>query len=433
MTRLLRAASPYVVLLAVVTLVSTSGTASARTPPAVSKLTKLWTARLIGPGTSPVVAGGAVYVTAVNPKLSNARAAGSDLYAFDATCAPAPARCVKRPVWVHSYPAIQVANQLYAVALTPAAAGNGSVYVGENQIGADQYSGTEQAFAAASGAPVFTARQGGTSRPAVGDGVVATNWQFQCCFAQSSFTGTEALDAATGAQLFTTISGPGSSPAVGAGSLFVVTGGALAAYDATGKVCVPPPSVPPSELQAFERATGFPEVCMPLWYPAIGGTIVAGATVVGTEMYVGSSDGKVYAFPAAGCGLSECGPDWTGSAGGAISTSVAASSTTLFVTSSDGVLSAFPIGGCGSPTCAPTWTGTVGGSMSAPTVDGPLVYVTSTTGLLAAFPTGGCGAAMCGPSWEARLHAPSVTDPAVGNGVIFVTDTQHSLYAFRQP
>jgi hypothetical protein len=432
MARLLRAALMCVVLLGVVTLAQTSGPAGARTAPTVSRLTKLWTARLVGPGTSPVVSDGHVYVTAINPKLSKASAAtASGLYAFGATCPPAAA-CPKTPSWVHYYPAIGAGKQWYAADLTPAAASNGNVYVGENQIGADQYDGTEQAFLAASGSAVFSSRQGGTSTPAVADGVVASNWVFQCCFAGVNFSGTEVLNASTGAQLFTTVSSPSSPPAVGAGSLFVVSGGALAAYDASGKVCVPP-SVPPSELEQYENATGFPEVCTPLWSAATGGSVVGSATVAGSEMYVGSSNGQVYAFPAGGCGSSECEPDWTGNAGGAITTSVAVSSTTVFAASSDGELSAFPVGGCGSGTCAPTWTGTIGGSLSAPTVAGSLVYVTSSTGVLSALPAGGCGATTCGPSWQATLHAPSDTAPAFGNGVIFVTDTHHDLYAFRQP
>ncbi len=434
MTRLLRATVVGVVLLMPVIVASTSGPAGARPRPTVPKLTKLWTARLIGPGTAPVVGDGDVYVTAINPKLTKAHApTASDLYAFDANCPPAPAGCTKTQAWVQSFPAIEAGQEWFAAALTPAAAGNGNVYVGENQEGADQYDGTEQAFAAASGSTVFSAGQGGTSAPAVADGVVAANWQFQCCELQYSFSGTEVLDASTGASVFTTDSSANSPPAVGAGSLFVVSSGALSAYDASGEDCVPPSGVPPSELESYEQATGFPEVCSPLWYPVTGGAVVASATVAGTEMYVGDSTGQVYAFPATGCGATACEPDWTGTGGSAITTSVAVSSTTVFVAASDGVLSAFPVGGCGSSTCAPTWTATVGGSLSAPTVAGSLVYVTSSTGVVTAFSADGCGAATCGPSWQAKLHAPSDTAPAAGNGVIFVTDTSHYLYAFRQP
>jgi outer membrane protein assembly factor BamB len=434
MSRLLRTALICAVVLTPVTLVSTGGSAGARTRPTMTKLTKLWTARLVGPGSAPVVADSGVYVTAIDPKLSKRSAAtASDLYAFDATCLPAPARCAKTLEWVHPYPAIDDVEQWYATNLTPAATGNGDVYVGENQIGTDQYDGTEQAFVATSGSPVFSSRQGGTSTPTVADGVVASNWVFQCCFAEENLSGTEVLNASTGAQLFTTFSAPSSPPAIGAGSLFVVSGGVLAAYDASGKTCVPPSSVPPSELEEYESATGFPEVCTPLWSAATSGTIAASVTVAGSEMYVGTSDNHVYAFPAAGCGTSECQPDWTGTVGGAVTTSVAVSSSTAFVTSSDGVLSAFPAGGCGSPTCVPEWTGTVGGSLSAPTVAGSLVYVTSTNGELAAFPVDGCGTAICSPSGQGTLRAPSDTQPAAGTGVIFVTDMNHDLYAFRQP
>jgi PQQ-like domain len=434
MARLLRATLVGVLVLTLVTLASTTGPAGARTRPTVSKLTKLWTARLIGPGTSPVVADGDVYVTAIKAKITRASATtASDLYAFDATCPPAPAGCPKTLAWIHSYPALEAGKEWFAAEVTPAAAGNGDVYVGENQEGADQYDGTEQAFAAGSGASVFSAGQGGTSTPAVGDGVVAANWVFQCCELEDSFSGTEVVNASTGAPLFTTASSASSPPSIGAGSLFVVSSGALSAYDASGTVCTPPSGVPPAELEAYENATGFPEVCTPLWYPVTGSNVVASATVAGTEMYVGDSDGQVYAFPAAGCGGTACEPDWTGTAGGDITTSVAVSATTVFVASSDGVLSAFPVGGCGSSTCAPTWTGTVGGSLSAPTVAGSLVYVTSSTGVLTALPADGCGAATCGPSWQATLRAPSDTAPAAGNGVVFVTDTHHDLYAFRQP
>lgn len=434
MTRFLRAALMGVVLLVLVTFGSASGSADARSRPTVPKLTKLWTAKLVGPGTAPVVADGDVFVTALDPKLSKRSAAtASEFYAFGATCPPAPAGCPNVLSWVHSYPAIEAGKQWYAADVTPAVAGNGNVYVGENQIGPDQYDGSEQAFAARSGSAVFSSGQGGTSAPAVADGVVASNWVFQCCYAEDNFSGTEVLNATTGAPLFTTFSSPGSPPAVGAGSLFVVSGGTLSTYDASGADCVPPSSVPPSELEEYENAIGIPEVCTPLWSATTGGAVGASATVAGNEMYAGSSDGQVYAFPAAGCGSSECEPDWTGTTGGAITTSVAVNSTTVFVTSSDGVLSAFPVGGCGSATCVPTWPGTVSGSLSAPTVAGSLVYVTSSTGVLSAFSAGGCGATACGPSWQATLHAPSSTAPAVGNGVIFVTDTHHDLYAFRQP
>jgi hypothetical protein len=433
MTRWPRVALVGAVLLAVTTLATSAGPAAARTRPAQSKLTKVWTARLIGPGTPPVVEGSDVYLTAMAAKLpKRAGAVGSELYAFDATCPAAPAHCVKTVAWTHPYQTLLAGKQPYAVDLTPAGVGDSNVYLGQNQIGADQYDGSELAFGATSGSAVFSKGQGGTSTPAVADGVVASNWQFQCCYAEENFSGTEVLNASTGAPVFTTPPGTATTPpAVGAGSLFVVSGGALSAYDASGKTCPTPPG-DPTEIEEYAQATGFPEVCAPVWNAGTAGTLGPPA-VAGGEMYVGSSNGDLYAFAAAGCGSSDCSPAWTGTTGGAITTAVSVSSTTVYVTSSDGVLSAFPVGGCGSSSCAPTWTATVGGSPSGPTVAGSLVYVTSSDDELTAYPAGGCGAATCAASWHALLHAPSDTAPAVANGLIFVTDTHHDLYAFRQP
>ncbi len=422
-------------LAAAATLVAMAGPAGARS--SVPKLTKLWTAHLIGPGTAPVVGGGEVFVTAIDPlQPKGPNAPGSDLYAFSATCPPAPAQCSRAPVWVHGYPTVSIAGTRVPAELTPAAVGAGNVYVGWNQQGADEYVGPVQAFAGATGAAVFSAGQGGTSTPSVGDGIVASNWQIMCCLGQYNFSGTESLDASTGASLWTTdpTDGPASSPpTVGAGSLFLGSGSALAVFDASGKVCAPNPSDNPTEIELYLNATGFPEVCAPLWYDGTGGNITGAATVAGGEVYVGASDGVLYAFPAAGCGSSSCSADWTTIPEGAITTSVAVTATTVFVGSSNGVLSAYPVGGCGPTPCAPEWTATIGGSLSAPAVAGSLVYVTSTNQQLDAFPVAGCGSPTCGPTWQAHLHAPSTTAPAAGAGVVFVTDTDHRLYAFRQP
>jgi hypothetical protein len=421
------------VLLAVTTLATSAGPAGARTRPAPTKLTKLWTAKLIGPGTAPVVEGNDVYVTAMAARLSKKSGAiGSELYAFNATCPVAPARCAEAVAWTHPYQTLLVGKQPFAVDLTPAGVGGGNVYLGQNQIGADQYDGSELAFGATSGSAVFSKGQGGTSTPAVAGGIVASNWQFQCCFDADNFSGTESLNASTGAPLFTTPPGtPTSPPAVGDGSLFVVTGGSLSAYNASGTTCPPPPGDPTMTAQ-YAQALGFPEVCAPLWNAETAGTL-GPPTVAGNQMYVGSSNGDMYAFPAGGCSASACPPTWTGTTGAAITASVAVSSTTVYVASSNGVLSAFPRGGCGTSTCAPSWTATIGGTPSAPTVAGSLVYVTTSNDELMAFPAGGCGAATCLSSWHGLLHDPSNTAPAVGNGLVFVTDTRHDLYAFRQP
>src|ERR1700722_3439594 len=57
-----------VLVMATVTA-SVAGAATARDTSSVPKLTKLWTARLAGPGSAPVIADGKVFVTAIKPKL----------------------------------------------------------------------------------------------------------------------------------------------------------------------------------------------------------------------------------------------------------------------------------------------------------------------------------------------------------------------------
>src|SRR5439155_502446 len=79
--------------------------------------------------------------------------------------------------------------------------------------------------------------------------------------------------------------------------------------------------------------------------------------------YVGSGDGKLYAFAAAGCGASTCAPLWTAATGGPIYSSPAVAGGTVYVGSNDDKLYAFAASGCGAPTCAALWTGTTPGDV----------------------------------------------------------------------
>lgn len=377
----------------------------------VPKLTHLWSATLAAPGTAPVIDNGEVFVAAST----------SELYAFDATCAPAPAPCTKDLLWQQTFPSIVEAGTREFANLSPAGVGGGNVYVGWNQYTyAGDYGGSEQAFAEATGAPVFSNGQGGTAAPVVTGGLVYSNWQTRCCDG-ISFEGTEALNATTGTEVFDTYpAGDTSAPAVSSGTLFVAVG-TLYAYDASGDICTPPPGMP--FLNPYYTNLGFPEVCAPLWSGATAGTVTGTPVIADGEVYVGDSDGVLYAFPAAGCGSATCAPDWTATAGGPI-TSVAVSDTTVFVASSDGTLYAYPLGGCGSATCTAEWTATIGGSLSSPTVDGSWVYVGSTNHDLDVFPAAGCGKATCGPAAYVKVQGPITTAPAVSGGLIFVTDAR---------
>jgi len=407
--------------------------AGAHSPgPRVPKLTKLWTYRLIGPGTAPILDSGTLFVTAEMRKTLgiHAKGPGSYLYAFAGTCPPAPARCPKDLLWRHSYPTVPDVSERVPTGLSPAGVGAGRVYVGWNQVGADQYDGQEQAFTENTGVSVFSAGQGGTSTAVVVSGFVYSKWQFTCCGSET-FSGTEALNATTGKPVFDAGFSPTSAPAVAGGTLFVASAGAFDAFDASGSPTCPAP--PPVVAQFYMETLGFPVVCNPQWSGAAGGNITGTPVAAGGEVYVGASDGVLYAFPEAGCGSATCSPDWTATIGGSITQSVAVNGTTVFVGSSNGMLEAFPVGGCGSATCSPEWSATVGGSVSAPAVGGPLVYVASTNDLLDAFAAAGCGNPTCTAEWQVNCHRPVDTAPAASNGVVFVTDAVHTLHAYRVP
>ena len=113
------------------------------------------------------------------------------------------------------------------------------------------------------------------------------------------------------------------------------------------------------------------------------GTIESTPTVSDGVVYVGSDDGKLYAFDAAGCGSPTCHALWTGRLGSpAFQSSPAVANGVVYIGSAHG-LSAFAAAGCGAPLCSPLWkavdnTEFFGGS---PAVSGGRVYIGFATGL----------------------------------------------------
>jgi len=176
-----------------------------------------------------------------------------------------------------------------------------------------------------------------------------------------------------------------------------------------------------------------------------GGAVNSSPAVAGGVVYVGSDDGRLYAFDAGGVtGCSgaprQCAPLWTATAGDAVDSSPAVVNGVVYVGSSfadqSGALSAFDAAGSrgcgGSPkTCAPLWTAPVGGSVSSsPTVAGGVAYVTSADGSLYAFDasgTTGCSGVpkTCTPLWRAYVGTDDTSgfvasSPAVADGVVYV-------------
>jgi len=174
--------------------------------------------------------------------------------------------------------------------------------------------------------------------------------------------------------------------------------------------------------------------CTPLWTGATGGLIESSPAVADGVVYVGSDDHKVYAF-AVGCasGGGTCTPLWTGATGDIIRSSPAVADGVVYVGSADDQLYAFAVG-CRSDggDCAPLWTGTTGWVIFAsPVVAGGVVYVGSIDDKLYAFAVG-CRSdgGDCSPLWTATLGDRIEDSLSVVDGVVYVGSLDGKLYAF---
>jgi outer membrane protein assembly factor BamB len=170
--------------------------------------------------------------------------------------------------------------------------------------------------------------------------------------------------------------------------------------------------------------------------------------VVNGVVYIGSEDGKLYAFDAAGntnCSGTprKCAPLWTGSTGSLIESSPAVVNGVVYIGSEDHKLYAFDAAGntncSGTPkACAPLWTAVTGASIySSPTVANGMVYVGSylPDDRLYAFDAAGntnCSGApkTCAPLWTAMTDGAVYSSAAVSTGVVYVSSLGGNLYAF---
>src|SRR5690348_11454915 len=102
----------------------------------------------------------------------------------------------------------------------------------------------------------------------------------------------------------------------------------------------------------------------------------------------------------------------------------------VYIGSTDGTLWAYPADGCGQSFCdTPLWQSTnLAQIMDSPTVANGVVYVGSQTdqdnndGLLNAFSAAGCGKTVCAPLWQGQTGDESILEssPAVADGVVYV-------------
>ncbi len=178
----------------------------------------------------------------------------------------------------------------------------------------------------------------------------------------------------------------------------------------------------------------------PLWSSVSLGQIVDSPTVANGVVYIGSqtsfssNDGKLNAFSAQGCGGQACSPLWQGLAGtdAILQSSPAVAAGQVLVGAHDRRLYAFDAGGCGASTCPPIWTATTGGSIeSTPTIADKILYVGSDDGKLYGFKARGCGAPSCAPLWTGTLgSAPFDSSPAISDGIVYI-GAQHGVAAFK--
>lgn len=177
----------------------------------------------------------------------------------------------------------------------------------------------------------------------------------------------------------------------------------------------------------------------PLWSTIGLGQIVDSPTVSNGIVYVGSqtSDfsnrGKLDAFSASGCGHAVCAPLWQGlvGRGSILQSSPAVANGSVFVGAFNGAIYSFSANGCGAATCDARWRGVTGGSIeSTPTVAGGVMYVGSDDGNLYAFSASGCGAPICRPLWTGSLGGSAFSStPALAGGMVYI-NSQHALSAF---
>jgi outer membrane protein assembly factor BamB len=168
------------------------------------------------------------------------------------------------------------------------------------------------------------------------------------------------------------------------------------------------------------------------WRGATGDSIISSPAVADGVVYVGSNDGKLYAFAVScGSGGAICTPIWTGATGGPVRSSPAVADGVVYVDSDDGKIYAFAVScGSGGATCTPLWSGAAGNTISSPTVVNGVVYIGGDR--LSAFAVGcATGGATCPPIWtSAMINGPFESSPAVADGVVYVGSNNGNLYAF---
>jgi outer membrane protein assembly factor BamB len=178
------------------------------------------------------------------------------------------------------------------------------------------------------------------------------------------------------------------------------------------------------------------------WQAQLGDLVdFSSPAVVDGVVYIASSDGTLWAYPADGCGSDFCdSPLWQSTNLAQIIDSPTVANGIVYVgsqtdfNSNDGKLNAFAAAGCGNPVCAPLWQGDAGTDSileSSPTVSDGFVYIGTHGKQFFAFNAEGCGQALCQPVWSANAGGSIESTATVYKGVVFVGSDDGLLYAFK--
>jgi phospholipase C/outer membrane protein assembly factor BamB len=154
-----------------------------------------------------------------------------------------------------------------------------------------------------------------------------------------------------------------------------------------------------------------------VWQQHLGGEINSTTALSGSTLVVGSTNGDVYGISASNGQIL-----WTATTGGAVTSSPAIANGVAYVGSADGNLYAFPINCSG--TCTPSWKTALGGAVtSSPAIEGSEIFVGSGNGGLFALTTSGA------VSWSVATGGAIAGAPSIANGVVYFGSADGYAYA----
>lgn len=107
----------------------------------------------------------------------------------------------------------------------------------------------------------------------------------------------------------------------------------------------------------------------------------------------------------------------------------------ILVGTSDRRLVALPAGGCGAATCAPLWSGTTDQTVTSVVAAGDVAYAATSEGSILAFDLAGCGEPTCDPLARVSIGPGRFISggPIVHNGTVIASTADGRVVAFGLP